>query len=1363
MKGSRFHRLLLFAAMLPFAVLPVAAIPLLVLAGCLFVSGPLAAEESKIPADGLIAWYAAEDLQAEGVVDRWPDRSPAQRHLEQPLDVLRPQRIDVEGSAVVRFDGQDDHLRSFAGPTEIAAATLFLVAAAHENPGDFSGFIAAGARQGRDYETGFNIDQGPLGSLRFQSVNIEGIGFGGAVDLLDRSSPFGTLQILQATIDPDSRQVTARLANQVTGSRPLEPRPMQIEHLTLGARFYTNGPGPQQVRGPFHGDLVEVIVYNRVLSPAEADSVYKYLHAKHAALSEALPRTLNLPSENEPIIKAANPPLLQMLVPGFEVREIPLELTNVNNVRFRDDGTLVTLGYNGDIHLLTDSDGDGIEDRAALFWKNDGQLRSPLGMVWTPPGSPHGQGAFIPNKGKVSLIVDTDGDDRADHEQVVASGWPEIPHNIDALGIAMDKDGAIYFGIGTTDFTNPYLIDAAGKGHYDLANPRGTIQRISPDFSHRETVCTGIRFPVALAFNSRGDLFCTDQEGATWLPNGNPFDELLHLQPGRHYGFPPRHSIHNPTVIDEPSTYDYAPQHQSTCGLVFNPLEGPHFGPSHWRGDAFVCGESRGKLWRTTLIRSPHGYLATSQLIAALQMLTVDACVAPNGDLVVACHSGPPDWGTGPAGMGKLFRIRTSTEVVPRPSYAWAVSPQELRIAFDAPLEPEELADLRTRIELVHGPAVRAGDCFENLAPPYAIVQRQLLGPRSSLALHSLAVTSDLRTLILTTDPVRDADHHVAIRLPVRGETQLDFPLCGVGASWEVGAQKQRTVLPHLDLEVARKLTAQSGEHVLFWNEMQQAGTLTLETQLDLAAFLRPRVQPGSQVDDTLPPESVTIHISSGSPVVIEAAGAVVDGQASTGADSLPFTGRLTVDSTSELIPLRVRIQGDGTSPLRLQIAVSTSEDPRLRPLSLQRMFLPWTARRLEGAATAEAPAVIPALEGGSWGRGRKVFHSQAAGCFKCHGMQGIGAKIGPDLAHLIHRDYDSVLRDILHPSYAINPDYIHHAIELEDGRILTGVIRSDGEGLIVGDAQGLSTRIVAAEIERLQPLTTSAMPTGLLDSLSAQERRDLLTYLLTAPPQMPLESPLRAPPPRSIAEVQQVLSGAPPLPAPLMPLQLVLVAGPKDHGPNEHDYPAWQQRWAQLLAAGENVDVSLAWEFPSDEQLQQADGLIFFQKGAWDDPRAQRLDAFLQRGGGAVYIHWAVNGDDRAEEFANRIGLASRGGWIKYRHGELKLDLHSTDHPILRNLEPMKLYDESYWMLTGAVENVTLLASSVEEGQSRPQVWVYERGKGRVFCSIPGHYSWTFDDPLFRILLLRGIAWTMDQPVDRFNDLVTPGARLQR
>lgn len=107
------------------------------------------------------------------------------------------------------------------------------------------------------------------------------------------------------------------------------------------------------------------------------------------------------------------------------------------------------------------------------------------------------------------------------------------------------------------------------------------------------------------------------------------------------------------------------------------------FGPEWWRDDAIVCGESRGKLYRTKLEKTSAGYVAMNQTIACLSMLTVDACLSPTGDLVVCCHSGPPDWGTGPQGKGKLFKIRFEQRDTLQPVLAWTSSPREVRVAFD--------------------------------------------------------------------------------------------------------------------------------------------------------------------------------------------------------------------------------------------------------------------------------------------------------------------------------------------------------------------------------------------------------------------------------------------------------------------------------------------------------------------------------------------------------------------------------------------------------------------------------------------------------------------------------------------------------
>ena len=80
-----------------------------------------------------------------------------------------------------------------------------------------------------------------------------------------------------------------------------------------------------------------------------------------------------------------------------------------------------------------------------------------------------------------------------------------------------------------------------------------------------------------------------------------------------------------------------------------------------------------------------------------------------------------------------------------------------------------------------------------------------------------------------------------------------------------------------------------------------------------------------------------------------------------------------------------------------------------------------------------------------------------------------------------------------------------------------------------------------------------------------------------------------------------------------------------------------------------------------------------------------------------------------------------------------------------------------------GDPKRINLLATGKEEDADQPLFWTYEpEAGGRVFVSIPGHFAWTFDDPLFRVLLLRGVAWSAGESVDRFNDLVLPGARVK-
>src|SRR5213080_2235577 len=136
------------------------------------------------------------------------------------------------------------------------------------------------------------------------------------------------------------------------------------------------------------------------------------------------------------------------------------------------------------------------------------------------------------------------------------------------------------------------------------------------------------------------------------------------------------------------------------------------------------------------------------------------------------------------------------------------------------------------------------------------------------------------------------------------------------------------------------------------------------------------------------------------------------------------------------------------------------------------------------------------------------------------------------------------------------------------------------------------------------------------------------------SPAAMPRDHQGPRPRPRAAAEVEAVLAGAPAAPEKLRPLRVVLVAGPKDHGKGEHDYPAWQKAGAELLSAGDKFEVATAWEWPAKGEFRKADVMVFYQHGDWDAKRAADVDAFLERGGGLVYVHWAVDGRDNAADF---------------------------------------------------------------------------------------------------------------------------------
>jgi putative heme-binding domain-containing protein len=790
----------------------------------------------------------------------------------------------------------------------------------------------------------------------------------------------------------------------------------------------------------------------------------------------------------KPLVVVSNPPPVQMLVPGFTVRELPVPVNNVNNLVFAPDGRLFALCYDGNVLQLKDTNGDGLEDTATLFYQNDkSEILPSIGMGWGPGG------LYIASQGRVIHLRDQ-GDGTSELE-AVTSGWPPptsaAGSNLDAVGIAVNKAGEIFFGLGCDAWNQAYRINQeTGKSEYNIRSERGTILKLSPDWRKREIICTGMRWPVALAFNAAGDLFATDQEGATWLPNGNPFDELLHIQPGRHYGFPPRHPQHLPNVIDEPSTFDYGPQHQSTCGLHFN--DGKKvFGPEWWRGDAFVAGESRGKIWRTKLVKTAAGYVAQNNLIACLSMLTLDAVPTPQGELLVACHSGDPDWGTGPQGKGKLFKISYTDKAAPQPVIAFVASPATRKVIFDRPLKSRDLIGLERASSVSAGRYVTAGERFESFRPGYHVVRIQRTMPRYELPVQETYPGHDGRSVIFRTSPEQDAvNNAIALAAPQAMEVLAD--LNGAEAAWSDA--RGRIVwagwLPHLDLAAARGFAEASGEHQELFKLLRRRGTLRLRGQLDLWQMLHPVVQPESKLDFDYPPEIVTLVLKANAKLALKSA-----------ANNVPVNaneGRITLQpEENRWLPVEVTLATGGREP-RLDVSWFTAEDPRPRPLPLRRILLPWAKPYVPPALIAG----IPEIEGGDWERGKKLFFGDQVACYKCHQVRGEGGTIGADLSNLVYRDYASVLKDIAEPSAAINPDHLAYNVELTDGSVEAGVLLGNHpDEVILGQTTGQTRRIPRAKVAGMKPSAVSVMPEGLLLALDAQQQKDLMMFLLTLPP----------------------------------------------------------------------------------------------------------------------------------------------------------------------------------------------------------------------------------------------------------------------
>lgn len=136
----------------------------------------------------------------------------------------------------------------------------------------------------------------------------------------------------------------------------------------------------------------------------------------------------------------------------------------------------------------------------------------------------------------------------------------------------------------------------------------------------------------------------------------------------------------------------------------------------------------------------------------------------------------------------------------------------------------------------------------------------------------------------------------------------------------------------------------------------------------------------------------------------------------------------------------------------------------------------------------------VECLKQADRGAGRVVFNKI---CATCHRLHGPGGAIGPDLTGAGRHNIDYLLQNIIAPSDVVPVDYRVTLVTTTDGRVLSGVIVAKTEQTITLQTATEKMTISRDRIDETSPSTLSLMPEGLFKSLTDDQVRDLIAYLM--------------------------------------------------------------------------------------------------------------------------------------------------------------------------------------------------------------------------------------------------------------------------
>ncbi len=117
--------------------------------------------------------------------------------------------------------------------------------------------------------------------------------------------------------------------------------------------------------------------------------------------------------------------------------------------------------------------------------------------------------------------------------------------------------------------------------------------------------------------------------------------------------------------------------------------------------------------------------------------------------------------------------------------------------------------------------------------------------------------------------------------------------------------------------------------------------------------------------------------------------------------------------------------------------------------------------------------------------------------CAVCHQMQGVGAKVGPDLSGIGQHARETLLVDILDPSRQVLPDFVAYNATTQAGDTYTGFIANESATTAtLRRANEPDITLKRSDLKEFSTIGKSLMPDGLEAGMSEQDFADLIEFL---------------------------------------------------------------------------------------------------------------------------------------------------------------------------------------------------------------------------------------------------------------------------